>query len=417
MENHYMRHQILNKNPHIFLRIFFILILLVSLRLFSFRAIDLKIFQYLELLLLFILALLCILNTKKVRGSFSKNFGFIVLFTLTASVPAYFFHGQGFFLSFFISRVVLYTFIYKFLHIYNFKVDFVLKVLFYIGWIWVAIMIIQAYTFPNIWFMLQDLDFNVILERARGEVLRLNIADVRYGVLLFFSLAFLIINNLKNYTKIFYIIIIAIAIFFTGTRQIVFTCVLLLIIMFLNSNPKRFDKRIINIIMLLPIFFLIFTFIFPYFTSLITKSNENFNMQYIRILEAKFYVFEYWPKNNTFFAYLFGNGWEHGRSDYGLEIQNYHWKRLRFYREDIGILGAFNKFGFMYVVSVIAFFNKILKLKFSRSTIFIKYFFLFLALTYFTGSNFFENNSVLFIIACLAFVVDKNVLDKKNLHK
>ena len=391
--------------------------LLASLRIFSFNAIDVKIFQYFELLLLGILALLCILNTKKVRGSFSKNFGFIVLFTFTASVPAYFFHGQSFFLSFFISRVILYIFIYKFLHIYNFKVDFVLKVLFYIGWIWAAIMIIQAYTFPNIWFVIKDLDIDLVLERSRGEVLRLNIEDVRYGVLLLFSLAFLTINNLTNYTKIFYLIIIAVAIFLTGTRQIIFTCILLLIIMYLNKNKNRFDKQIINFIMLLPIFFLISIFIFPYFTSLVTKSNEDFNMQYVRILEAKFYIFEYWPKNNAFFAYLFGNGWEHGRSDYGLEIHNNHWKSMGFYREDIGILGAFNTFGFMYVVSIIAFFNKILKLNFSRSTIFIKYFFLFLTLTYFTGSNFFTDNDVIPIIACLAFVVDKNVINKKYLHK
>ena len=405
------------KNPHILLKIFFILILSVVLRLFSLKGIDVKIFQYLELLLLGILLFLCIINTRKIRGLFSKNFSFIALFTFTASFPAYIFHGQSFFLSFFASRVILYILIYRFLHIFNFKADFVLKVLFYIGWVWVVIMIIQNFTFPNVLFRIRDLDVEDTLIRARGEVLRLNIQGVRYGVFLLLSLVVFATNNLKKYAKIFYLVIIAFALSLTGTRQIIFSVIFLTFLIFLNPNKGKIAKRGFFLLVILPVLFLSSSYIYIYFEALITKTNDDLNLDYIRLLEINFYVFEYWPKQNAFIAYIFGNGWEHGQSEYGQEILINHQEYLHFFRGDIGILGAFNKFGILYIISVIALFYKFLKFKYTVNNIFIKYFFLFLVITYFTGGNFLENESVILLIACCAFILDKSIKQKQQVLK
>ena len=391
---------------HFLLKLFFVITLLISTRLFSFKGVDIKIFQIIEIINILILVLLCVFNKKRTRGQFKNNFIWIALFTLTAALPAYYYHNQSLFWSLFVSRPILYLLLYRFLHIYNFTPKFVLKTLFYIGVTWAVIMVVQAFTFPNYLFGHKDLEIKELLDRARGNLVRLNIKDMRFGVLVFLFSIVSFINSKRNVKRLFLVFLMSCGVFLTGTRQIIFTCFALSFIIYLYSNPIKLQRRFIALIITTPIIFFILYSSLNYYEYLIAKTSEDLNSNYARLLAAKFYLFDYWPSDNPFFAYLFGNGWEHGQSNYGKEIITNHWNKKGFFRVDIGLIGAFNKFGFLYIISVIAFLYKILKRQYTQNTIFIKYFFWFLAIISFTSANHFEIESII-IIACLAFVLDK----------
>lgn len=408
-------------HPHFLLRIFFILNVLFSTRFFSIVLIDKRTIQFIEIVVLGLLFCLCLFSNKKYTGLLKNNFNYLLIFTLTASVPAYIYHDQAFYLSFYASRVVIYLYIYKFLHVYNFKSNYVLKVLFYVGLIWTVIMIIQSFTFPQIMFRNKALEIEEYIKRARGNIIRIGVSDVRFAVLLLLGYAnvYFIKKNFLTYKLIFLAFSIY-GIFLTGTRQLIFSILLLLIILYLTIEKNKIKKKYYKAALLLIV--LVFVFImFPAsstsFEVLTNKTIEDLNDSNIRLLSGMFYFFEYWPENNPILAYFFGNGFAHGQSDYGKEIMNYHWEVLGFYREDIGLIGAFNKFGLFYFLTYISIIYKFLKVNYAINFYYIKFFIIFLLATSFTGANHLESSPIIIIITCLAFIIDKKkqfVFDKSK---
>jgi hypothetical protein len=75
-----------------------------------------------------------------------------------------------------------------------------------------------------------------------------------------------------------------------------------------------------------------------------TVSNVN-DTDYIRILAYKFYFFDYWKGPITF---IFGNGVPNPVSEYGHEIIKIQ-KTQMLFTYDIGIIGALNVYGLIFV--------------------------------------------------------------------
>lgn len=401
----------MKNKPHITLKVFFIFIVLLSTKFFSFILIDKQTVIFLELLLLSVLIFLCMINPNKVRGSFKNIFSYLILFSFSASIPAYLYHDQSFQLSFFALRSVLFIFLYRFLHLYSFKKEYVLKVLFFIGLIWLVIMIVQSITFPQILFANRVLEVDEYYKRSRGNILRINISDVRFAVLLFMSLVIRYFN-FKKISVLFYVIILFYGFYLTGTRQIIFTALALFVLIFYSSNQLR-STKFFNIIIIIPLIIYSMPNILLFYELFVVGSVSTFDSNYIRFLSAKFYFFDFWPDYNPVIAYFFGNGPEHGSSDYGKIIMNYHWEKLNFFRDDIGLIGALNQFGIFYVLTCCAILYKFIKHKYSSNYLFIKYFFIFLILTSITALNFFLHSPTILIIACLAFIADKNIIVRR----
>ena len=404
-----------SSQPHFIFRIFFILNVLCSTRFFSINIIDLKTVQIIEFVLLGLLFCMTVFSKKIYIGLFKNNFNYLFIFTLIASIPAYLYHNQAFYLSIYASRVAFYLFIYKFLHLYNFKFDYVLKVLSYVGILWVVIMIIQSVTFPKILFEIKSFEATEYLSRARGSIIRVNLSDVRFGVLLLMSFAnfYFIKKRFLSFKLILFALIIY-SLFLTGTRQVIFSSYLLLILLYFSvKRNKTFQKYFTVLFLVIPLVNIIVSLnliSFSNFNFLITKTLDDTNSENIRFLSAMFYLFEYWPENSPVIAYLFGNGFEHGQSNYGREVIQYFSQNLGFYRGDIGLIGALNKIGFLYCLTYIIIFIKFLKINYDPNSYYIKYFILFIILTSFTGKNHLENPPVIIIICCLAFIIDKKKL-------
>ena len=70
----------------------------------------------------------------------------------------------------------------------------------------------------------------------------------------------------------------------------------------------------------------------------------------VRILASYFYLNQYWPPN--FLARILGNGMSHSASDFGKQIQNIQ-DTFGFHSVDVGLIGAYNTFGLVYVINII----------------------------------------------------------------
>jgi hypothetical protein len=125
---------------------------------------------------------------------------------------------------------------------------------------------------------------------------------------------------------------------------------------------------------------------------------------YIRILSANFYLYEYWPH---WTARLIGNGPAHGDSGYGQEIEQLQ-SYLTFYRADIGIIGVFNSLGIFFVFNILWVNLKgiFLKLKNQKDKYLKVFFFYFTSLLLLSTS--YETMAVIPFFCFIFYLIDKS---------
>ncbi len=123
------------------------------------------------------------------------------------------------------------------------------------------------------------------------------------------------------------------------------------------------------------------------------------------MLSAKFYLYEYWPHWTTM---LTGNGLPHIASAYGREMDLII-QYFRFFRSDVGIVGAFNKFGIFYVIIVFGLIIKCLKIKIhNNEDKYLKLFF-FNALFLIITNESFSNERVIPFYCFILYLIDKSI--------
>jgi len=272
-------------------------------------------------------------------------------------------------------------------------------------------MVIQQITFPSVWFnspnayfdYSADTDIETVRKYAeeRAGLIRIMVLGLPYG----YFLVFYSWRKLNEYFKLnqFLIFILSIvALFLTGSRQIIFIVILIIIVDFISNIHYSRTKKILIPILLTGVIILVYPFINEYFSSLITVTREQkiISKEYIRMQEFNFYLSSYYPH---WLCYIFGNGWEHSLSFYGQEMIN-----QILYRGDIGLIGALNKFGIVYVLVALLI---LLKVAFSRKKIiappYIRLLFIFFLLTSVTGVNYFETTENIPLFVFVLYITEK----------
>ena len=409
--------KILNKKNNVLIKFYIIILALSSIDFFSFLYFPKKSIQFLEIGLLAILTLVIVYKQNPINNHF-KNFSLIfkvLIFTVIISVfLVTIIRNQSLSLSVYASLPIFYFLIYWLFHKYDIDQKWLLKLIVSLGSIWVFISIIQS-IIPNnlILFKSKDLDILDLAKRSRGLITRIQFQDVRYAI---FLLLFLINKYvlLKKIRLLIFCLFTVYAIYLTGTRQLIFLIPFMFLIAIIFSDYNLITRNLLLTILFIPIIILVGVFLFPYFNFLIELTfsqieSSNFN----RVQSFYFFLFDYWPDYNKIISFLFGNGPHHFQSDYGKEIE-YIGKYLRLYRSDVGLIGALNKFGFIYVLLTIVFYIKILRSYVSEEFRFLKFFIIFLLLTSFSGANFFEKPSIILIFAAISYIVD---LQNQNYNK
>lgn len=382
----------------------------VSTRLFSFTLIDDTYFDILEVGIVMVLILYNTAYPKQIKTPFNFYVKAIIILTLISSIPAFMFHNQGFELSLLASRTIFFWLLYFALHKTNVHPQKLEKLLLYFGIAWSVIMIVQQFTYPNILF---DVYHGVTYEggrerniETRGGVVRVWVAGIGFSYFMASYMWQKLHEKLSVKNIILFSLVIA-GILLMQSRQIIFS----LILIFTADTLLSFRIASIKSVRFTTLFFgfaIIFFAIagnFVFALIELSQQQEVTSGDYVRALEIDFFLFNYWPNP---LCYLIGNGWEHDHSPYGVEIKEHLKWALGLYRSDIGLIGAFNKFGLIYVIVIILFYIKMLiPQKHFIVPKYIRIFFVLCALTSFTGSNFFEVSSCFVPFICLFYLVDK----------
>lgn len=391
---------------------FAVMITLISIRFYSFILIDDRIFDYIELLtlgiILFIYFLCLRIDYKK--SIFGRYISAIIGLTLLSALPALVFHEQSLQLSFLASRTVIYWFMFFILYKFGADELRIENILVIFGFGWSMITTIQQVTFPIVYFNFPniyydfsspDMDSIMYLAEERGGIIRMLVMGIPFGYFLIFY-SWMKINEAFSLKHLLVFAVTAIALFLTGSRQIIFSLLIIFFFDFFSRFSFLSLRKIFYLLVVMGALVIIYPIVDDFFITLIevTKEQKVVSRDYIRVQEMSFFLFDYVPH---WICYVFGNGWEHSLSSYGRDLSG-----TIFFRSDVGLIGALNKFGALYVVIILLIFKKIIIP--AQGFIvphYIRLLFIFLAITSFTGANYFENTDNIMPFVFIFLILEK----------
>lgn len=351
---------------------FVCIVALLSIRLWSFHGIPDKFFDALEVAILLPLFYIVLFEYRKTRNQQTAFTNQVILFILVPLISCFaagFFHDQSIGLSLLILRTNFYWLLYFVLHAFNIPAKKIIHLMIAIGCIWVLLTVVQQYTYPHYYFFTRD-ESNPDGEFSRAGVFRYMLNHHQYGlfVVLFFYYRFI---TRKALIDLIIVLIGLVGFYYFGTRQFALAALICMAIASLMQNGVTRLYATLSILVLIIVFLNFKEVLFSDYIEMTQSQLEDDDD--IRILAGQFYLFKYWPHWTTYFI---GNGFEHFNSPYGKEIIN-HNEVYRFFRSDVGIIGAFNTFGIFYALNIIWLNVKGLKRKFySKETKYLKLIFI-----------------------------------------
>lgn len=390
--------------------LFIAIIFLASVRFFSFTLFD---NLYSDLLEVGCIVGLILYNASlklKIRTPFVFYVKSFIIISLLSSIPAFLFHDQGFNLSLMASRVIFFWLLYFTLHRMNIPVKKLENIMLLFGILWATIMIIQQFTYPTVFFnayngaTYENGDEKVT--ESRGGIIRIMIIGLGFCYYMVSYMWQQLREKLSIRNMILFTLIMT-GLLLTQSRQLIFGIILIFIADVIIDFRIKSNKSVKFTFIFVAIGVLFFSVAGEFLVALVELSQEQniTSKDYIRGLEIDFFLFKYWPDP---LCYLMGNGWDHANSAYGHEMKEEIQRSMGFHRSDIGIIGAFNKFGLAYIIIIFMFYALILFPK--KNFIVPKYiriFFILCALTSLSGANFFELSSFFVPFTCLFYIIDK----------
>ena len=392
--------------------------LFLVLRLFSFILIPDRVFDYIEIFLIFIIfVFILIAKGGKPHREFSAYVNGIIFLTLLSSVSAYLYHEQGFLPSLIASRIIFFWLFYYVLYKIDINKEDLIKILLFIGTIWALIMIYQQFS-PNVLFNLHATevdDSGDLVFRVERGIKRIYLPGTEFGLFMLFYSWEKIYKKLNLLYFILFILALA-GLFLTDSRQIIF-CVLAILLFSFLFRFSFYDKKKVQFLFLfLVIAVVLFAISGDYLLNLISLTQEQKSSNsFVRDTAIKFYLFEYYPSS---LCYIIGNGWQNFYSPYGHEVAKTLEDSLGYFRADIGLIGALNKFGAIYVIFVLRiYYQMIFKRKKLYIPAYVRELFIACFITSFTGENYFEVSYTFLVFVCMFYIIDKENKLLQNFKK
>jgi hypothetical protein len=153
-----------------------------------------------------------------------------------------------------------------------------------------------------------------------------------------------------------------------------------------------------------------FFFIFQdIFISLIevTKEQSAQEGDDIRERSARFFLTEFYPNTINYFT---GNGVSHMASAYGLKVWFYK-TTYGYFQSDLGVVGAFTKFGVLYVLSILLVIRKIFTIQLEAKYIWLRFYVLTVTIAAVMGEPF-SQPSVIVGILSIMYIIDVSNFEK-----
>lgn len=321
-------------------------IALVSIQLWSFDKLSDGKLNSVEILLIFGMLAIVIYGYNKIYKNtliFKYNVHFFIWIPFLSAYGALLYHHQSFGLSILAIRSNFYWLLYFVLHIFNIPKKKIINLMLFIGATWIFITIAQQFTYPHYYFFSRDDNEQSIF---RAGVYRYMVVGHQYGdfVLFYFFYNFLITRKIKHLGFVFFGLL---GLYFYGTRQFALSAVVCMCISALLVKGMHRVYMIIFIGIGAVVIFYLKDRLFGQYVEM-TEDQLKYGDN-IRLLSANFFLTEYWPSK---LARLIGNGKAYASSVYGREIVNIN-LYFHYYRSDVGIIGAYNQFGLLYVLNIL----------------------------------------------------------------
>lgn len=389
---------------------FIILATLISIRLWSFQLIDKRIYDYLDEVLLLAFAVILVIHINKVRKSklvFSSNVMLLIALPFLGIFSALIYHEQPMSLSFISLRTAFFWLFYFVLHAYNIPPKKIIHFMIFVGCVWIFLTVVQQFTYPHYYFYTRDDSDDSSIYRAGVYRFMLNRHHYGVFVVVYFFYRFLITQKLKNLAFVF---IGLLGFYFFGTRQFALAVLLCMCIsIFYVKGMAKLNSLVFVTGGLVVLFVFKDVLLSEYIrmTSEQLESNDD-----IRMLCAQFYFYDYWPH---WTAKIIGNGVPNSDSKYGIEANNIR-DYFHFFKSDIGIIGAYNTFGILYVLNIFWLNIKGMKNKYyTRENKYLKLMFINALILIFISEYYFNSSAIPFYCFVL-YLVDK-AYEEKSLEE
>lgn len=387
--------------------LFFIVLSALELFNFSFLGSDvIKVFQLAGIGLTVAVLFVQLIYQKEER--FKKHYYIEILLIFLGVVLSMFMahwgHDQSLGTTLVAQRFMYFYLVYWVLHSIKITIDDVESVIYWLGLTYSVFYLLQFFAYPNLVF-----DVRIAEDR---ETIRIFLSGFTFLILSYY----LILNRLfesfaiwKLVSILFFLSILILM----GTRQVIFS-VLLLTLMYVMFSKAVKSRALIFILILASIVPVIFLFQ-EIFISLIdlSKNQSQSLAENVRIRAAVFFLTELFP--NTM-AYITGNGADSTNSTYGFMIQMYK-DAYGFYQSDIGLIGDYTKFGAFFAIGVLVIIFKVIFSKVSPSFSYTKYFYLSILLTIVTGGGPFGQADSIVAICFTLYILDIDRHDRKYVEE
>ncbi len=391
-----------NKNQllHLSIFIFFILASVSFMTVFSPSITD-----YLQLGTLGLVLVIIILHYVYIKEKpyFTKNFNIpitLILFSVILSmISANYFHGQSFAITAVVQRPIYFYMMYYALHYFSFKPNTVIKVMFGIAFFYVFVYLVQYIIYPTV-----ILHCRVIMDR---NTVRIYMPGSAYAVFVFiFSLH--IFFQKHQFKYIFICLLMFLIFIFGGSRQVLVSVFLTtaLYLILTKRIKNKFVVVFVAILGLIPFYLLLQDMLLALID--VTKSQSANIESNPRVGALRFYLLEFSSNKLT---YIFGNGAPSLNSAYGRLILRLAISK-GFNLSDIGMLGEFFKYGFLFVAVQLFVIFKLIFTKLPDAIIPIRFIFIIILMTMFTGAGAFGYaDNIVFL--CIIFYLLDVAKDKK----
>ncbi len=382
-----------------------IFIALSALELFNFTFLGAdftKAFQMAGIAALFIILIVNVVYQKEVN--FERHFNFEVFIILLGVFLSMFMaqwgHDQSISTTIIAQRFMYFYLMYWVLHSVKPKIEDLEKIIYWLGITFSVFYLIQFFLYPTV-------VFDVRIAPDRGTV-RIFLTGFTFLVLAYF----LTLNKLFEYfsiEKLFSLFLFISILILMGTRQVIFSVILLTLLNVLFS--KKVKSKVLIVLLISAAIFPVIILFQEIFLSLIelSKSQTESLAENVRIRAAVFFLTELFP--NTF-SYFTGNGADSTNSYYGFLIQMYR-DAYGFYQSDIGIIGDYTRFGALFVLGAFMILFKIIFGKITSHYVYIKFFFITVLLTLFTGGGPFAQSDSIIAICFTLYIIDLNRHEEK----
>lgn len=352
-----------------------------------------------------IVALLVLLliydHSKPIPKSFSLPIILIFIAMIISMFAAYVFQDQRISITLWSQRAIYYYLFYFLLSRFRLHPEFILKLIIYMGVVYMTIYIIQ-----NIIYPIELVSYRLFSDRS---TLRIFLPGAGYYQLGYYLCLYRIFRKFRIF-DLLYILSALVVTVLLGSRQLI-ASIILVSFLFLILNRVVKAKLILVPMIILSVvpFYYLFQDVFEAMLEVTTSQSAGLT-ENIRFRSARFFLTDFMHHP---ISYITGNGAEGNNSLYGLKIQKYGLK-YGFYQSDIGLIGDYVKYGILFVVGVALSLFKVFKKELIGQEVFVKYFMLGVTLMLLTGSSAFANSANVAVICLILYYIDASLYLQDN---